>query len=46
MGCVDGCMEGLELGCDDGFIEGCVDGCMEGFELGCEEGWPEGLEVG
>ena len=41
-----GCLEGLELGFENGCFDGCAVGCLEGLELGFENGCFEGCLVG
>ena len=32
---LDGCMDGMLDGCDEGWLDGCVDGMLDS----CDEGW-------
>jgi hypothetical protein len=42
----EGCVDGLLLGCCEGFVDGCVDGLLLGCCEGLVEGWVEGLLLG
>ena len=40
---MDGCSEGIALGCDEGCELGPVEGWLDGCELGLDEGCDDGI---